>query len=48
MENPKGNIFCLKRKHAFAIINGVAHGLDSSENSHVKGAWVVEVLEESK
>ena len=37
---PHGNIYCRKRNHAFAVINGVAHDLESN-NSHVKGAWII-------
>ena len=39
-DNPKGNIFCLKRAHAFALIDGVTHDLDEP-NSHIKGAWII-------
>lgn len=39
-KHPKGNLYCIKRKHAFTIIDGVTHNLDRP-NSHVMGAWLI-------
>lgn len=39
---PQGRIFAIKRGHAFAIIDGVAHDL-TKLGSHVKSAWLLEV-----
>lgn len=36
---PQGNLFCLKRGHTFAIINGIPHNLMNIK-SHIKGAWI--------
>lgn len=38
---PQGRLFCIKRAHAFAVIDGIAHNLNASEHSHIKGAWLV-------
>ncbi len=37
---PKGNYFCIKRGHAFAVIDGVSHDEDLM-NSHIQGAWLI-------
>lgn len=40
----KGKYFCLKRGHAFAVIDGVAHDVDG--NVHIKGAWLITTKEQ--
>lgn len=40
IQNPKGNFWCLKRGHAFAIIDGVVHD-EKNENCHIKGCWLI-------
>lgn len=37
---PKGNIFCTKRGHAFPVIDGVPHDVDTL-GSHIKNAWII-------
>jgi hypothetical protein len=39
-KNPKGNFYCEKSGHAFAVIDGVAHDL-KKEQSHIIGAWKI-------
>ncbi|MEK6885120.1 MAG: hypothetical protein AABY22_36150 [Nanoarchaeota archaeon] len=38
---PKGRIFVLKSKHAFTIIDGVAHDLQG-DLSRIKRAWLIQ------
>ena len=40
---PKGNYFCYKYNHAFAMIDGITHDLIST-NSHINGAWLITKL----
>lgn len=37
---PKGRLYCLKRGHAFALINGIVYDVNKL-NSHIKGAWLI-------
>ena len=37
---PTGNYFCIKRGHAFAIINGKVFDLNNL-NSYLQGAWLI-------
>ena len=44
---PQGNLFCLIRGHAFALIDGVSHGEDNL-NKYIEGAWKITKQEETK
>ena len=46
-ENPIGHVYCTKRGHAFALINGVVHDLNNLK-SHVNGAWIIKRKIEDK
>jgi hypothetical protein len=37
---PKGNIFCLMRGHAFAVIDGVSHDV-YSDGCRIREAWII-------
>ena len=37
---PKGNYYCIKRGHAFAVIDGVAHDL-TRPHSIIRYAWLI-------
>ena len=40
VQYPEGKLFCLKRGHAFALIDGVIHD-ENRLSSHIKGAWLI-------
>ena len=39
---PKGNIFCLMRGHAFAVIDGVSHDV-YSDGCRIREAWIINI-----
>jgi len=42
-QRPKGKFFCLRRGHAFAVIDGIVHG-ESNTDCHLKIAWAIKPI----